>query len=354
VNSAFSMTALVHYEPLVEDILELFLDKTELLYATPGKACNFSRWLQYYAFDVIGQITYSRRHGFIDDDTDIDGIVQNLGSIFNYVAPVGQMPWLDLILLKNPIILLLDKLGLRFFQFPVATFAKQRMTERLKVPEKLRADGGEHASQRPDLLSRFLKAKEDRPEVMDDTRVLTMAVSMAFAGSETTAISLSAVFYYLLKNPRCYRKLQEEIDLAVLNGSVVDRRGGTLTWAEVQTLPYLDACIKEAFRLHPAAGLPLERITPPQGVEIDGHLIPGGTIVGCNAWVIHRCGQTFGDKVDDYIPERWIVSPPERLKEMNATMFQFGAGSRTCIGKNISLLEIYKLVPSFLRRFEVS
>lgn len=34
-------------------------------------------------------------------------------------------------------------------------------------------------------------------------------------------------------------------------------------------------------------------------------------------------------------------------------MFQFGAGSRTCIGKNISLLEVYKLVPSFLRRFEV-
>jgi cytochrome P450 len=38
---------------------------------------------------------------------------------------------------------------------------------------------------------------------------------------------------------------------------------------------------------------------------------------------------------------------------MESTLFQFGAGSRTCIGKNISLLEIYKLVPSFLRRFEV-
>ena len=38
---------------------------------------------------------------------------------------------------------------------------------------------------------------------------------------------------------------------------------------------------------------------------------------------------------------------------MNTTMFQFGAGSRTCIGKNLSLMEIYKLVPSFLRRFEV-
>ncbi|KAL1844957.1 hypothetical protein VTK73DRAFT_1444 [Phialemonium thermophilum] len=38
---------------------------------------------------------------------------------------------------------------------------------------------------------------------------------------------------------------------------------------------------------------------------------------------------------------------------MNGTMFQFGMGPRTCIGKNISLLEIYKLVPSMLRRFEI-
>ena len=38
---------------------------------------------------------------------------------------------------------------------------------------------------------------------------------------------------------------------------------------------------------------------------------------------------------------------------MTGTMLQFGMGARTCIGKNISLLEIYKLVPTVLRRFEV-
>jgi hypothetical protein len=57
-----------------------------------------------------------------------------------------------------------------------------------------------------------------------------------------------------------------------------------------------------------------------------------------------------------YRPERWEVRGPEdeaRVKTMNGTMLQFGMGSRTCIGKNISLLEIYKLVPTMLRRFEV-
>jgi cytochrome P450 len=89
-------------------------------------------------------------------------------------------------------------------------------------------------------------------------------------------------------------------------------------------------------------------------MDILGDFIPGGTIVGCNPWALHRRTEVFGADVDAFRPERWIEAPPHKLKEMKATMFQFGAGARTCIGKNVSLLEVYKLVPSFLRRFEVS
>ena len=226
------------------------------------------------------------------------------------------------------------------------------MSEKLSLnaAEKV---GGE-SSQRADLLAMFMKAQADRPEFMTDQRVLTMAVSMTFAGSETTAISLAAVFYYLLKDREGrYGKLMTELQNALTEGKIERRDNGTVTWAESQTLPYLDACIKEAFRIHPAAGLPLERITPPQGIEIDGHFIPGGTIVGANAWVIHKREDIFGKDADNFVPERWLNASKEQLKEMNANMFQFGAGARTCIGKNISLLEMYKLIPAFLRRFEV-
>ena len=240
------------------------------------------------------------------------------------------------------------------FTFPVVTFAKARMNERL---EEIKTSGKRRTAAavgRGDLLSMFLQAKDDRPEFFDDSRILTMAVSMAFAGSETTGISLAAVFYYLLKNPQCYRRLVEEIDTAVSQRTIMDRPTGLVSWAESQKLLYLDACIKEAFRLHPAAGLPLERVVPSQGADICGERIKGGTIVGCSAWVIHRRPEIYGERVEDYRPERWLEADKEARKEMEACMFQFGMGSRTCIGKNISLLEIYKLVPSFLRRYEVS
>jgi cytochrome P450 len=260
------------------------------------------------------------------------------------------MPWLDKLLWKNPVLDKLSEWGLRDNSFAVATFARARMQERIDNSGVNKAP----VAAREDLLTMFMNAQKARPEFMTGKRVLTMAVSMAFAGSETTAISLASVFYYTLKNPQCMRRLRDEIDEAVRTGQIEDRKSCLVSWAESQRLPYLDACIKEAFRMHPAAGLPLERVVPPQGIEICGHKVPGGTIVGCNAWVIHRREEIFGADVDVYRPERWLEADGEQLKKMNATMFQFGAGSRTCIGKNISLMEIYKLVPSFLRRFEVS
>ncbi|KAI4277383.1 MAG: hypothetical protein LQ337_001824 [Flavoplaca oasis] len=230
------------------------------------------------------------------------------------------------------------------------------MSERLAAIDEAKSNGHLHSTpsvRRGDLLSMFLKAKEASPIFFHDGRVLAMAVSMAFAGSETTGISLAAVFYYLIKNPEKYSRLVQEIDDAAGLGLIEDRPSGLISWAESQKLPYLDACIKEAFRLHPAAGLLLERVVPPNGAEICGEHIAGGTIVGCNAWVIQRRPEVFGEDVDVYWPERWLEVSKEKRKEMDGMMLHFGMGTRTCIGKNISLLEMYKLVPTFLRRFEV-
>ncbi|KAH8203647.1 hypothetical protein TruAng_002177 [Truncatella angustata] len=372
VNAAFSMSALVQYEPFVDNTTKLFLDQTEKLFANNIDGCDFTRWLQFYAFDVIGEITYSKRHGFVEKNEDIDGIITYLTNLFLYVAPVGQIPFLDLLFLKNPLYLKLSQWGLVDSTFPVAKFARARMTERLGT--ELNADGSKKQPllpvsdtkvdvKSPDLLSKFLAAREARPDFMSDSLVQTMAVSMAFAGSETTAISLASVFYYLLRTPAALDTLRAELDGFARGGGFSDYDTGLVTWTEAQKLPYLDACIKEAFRLHPAAGLPLERIVPPQGAEIAGHLVKGGTIVGCSAWIIHRRPEIWGEDVDTYRPERWLVDESlsglardeeeKKIKEMNGMMFQFGMGSRTCIGKNISLLEIYKLVPSLLRRFEL-
>ncbi len=83
------MSSLVQYEHLVESTTEVFLDQTDKVYAAKGVVCDFAQWLQFYAFDVIGEITYSKRHGFVERVEDIDGIVAYLGWMFSYVGPVS-------------------------------------------------------------------------------------------------------------------------------------------------------------------------------------------------------------------------------------------------------------------------
>lgn len=69
-------------------------------------------------------------------------------------------------------------------------------------------------------------------------------------------------------------------------------------------------------RLHPGVGFPLERYVPEEGLKVDDVFLPGGTIIGMNAWVVHHDKTIFGEDANDFRPERWIEAEPERLRVM--------------------------------------
>lgn len=210
---------------------------------------------------------------------------------------------------------------------------------------------------RQDLLTQLIESGKQHPQILTPKLIVTQAVSLAFAGSDTTAAALSAIFYYLLKTPQSYDKLLAELDAAAADGRILSDPASLITWEQSQSLVYLNAVVKEAMRIHPPVGNILERVTPPEGAKILGTWYPGGTIVGCNAWVIHQRREIFGEDAAAFRPERWIEGngvDHERIKLMNSYFFAFGVGSRTCLGRHISLLEISKAVPVWLRMFDVS
>lgn len=88
VNNAFAMSSLVNYEPLVSSTLGFFLERTEQMFADTGKVCDFAQWLQYFAFDVIGDLTWSKRLGFLEENRDVDGIIGFLKKFLSYAGPV--------------------------------------------------------------------------------------------------------------------------------------------------------------------------------------------------------------------------------------------------------------------------
>jgi cytochrome P450 len=210
-----------------------------------------------------------------------------------------------------------------------------------------------------DLITKFLQAKVDNPEIVDDRAVLGLTLSIVNAGSGTISTTMAAVFYFLLKHPPVMSKLIAEIDAhfppPTDKTSPVNFTEQVILYSKSQELPFLDAVIKEIFRLWPGLGAQLiERVTPPEGAHIIGEFIPGNIIVSCNAWIMHRHKPTYGEDVEVFRPERWLEASQEQIGLMNKTLLVFGAGPNTCIGKNIAFLELYKAVPSILRVFEVS
>lgn len=327
-----------------------------------------SEWIQFFAFDVIGELTWSKRLGFVEQNRDISNIITTVDAFQNYGTVVGQNPWLDNLLVKNPVKRFFESKGLwpSSPNTAIVNFALDRQHEHAaKSALDAESEHQSPAKRTPqrgvNFLERFLQSQEKNPEFLTDNRITAMSASLIIAGSDSTAISLSGVFYYLLMNPWVYQKLLREIDAADAAGCLASSKdstgaGDVVPFTAANRLPYLDAVINESFRMHPAVGLLLERVTPPEGANICGQYVPGGTVVGCNAWVIHQDKEVFGEDADIYRPERWLESEgaePDRLSRMKQSMFQFGAGSRTCIGKNISLMETYKFIPTFLRKFEV-
>jgi cytochrome P450 len=137
-----------------------------------------------------------------------------------------------------------------------------------------------------------------------------------------------------MRNPEALAKAQAEIDAAFATGSL----SSPIKYSETITkLPYVCAAIKEAMRMHPSVGLSMQRHAPEEGIELAGKFIPKGYRIGMNPAVVHYNKSVFGKDADDFRPDRWLVGG-EEWRAMDKSLLIFGAGTRTCIGKNVSLL----------------
>ncbi|POS73578.1 hypothetical protein DHEL01_v208032 [Diaporthe helianthi] len=177
-----------------------------------------------------------------------------------------------------------------------------------------------------DILGKLLAVQQAKPQ-MTDASIAFMMTSNVTAGSDTTSTAIVAVFHCLLRNPDKLRCLMSELEDKRARGELSQ----IVTARQAESCAYLQAVIYEALRLRPSVGLTLDRVVPAGGMTIDGHYIPEGTEVGTNAWAFHREPSVWGPDAESFRPERWLEKEGE--------------------GLNISWLEIEKLVPTLLMRY---
>ena len=222
--SGYSGSSAIRSEPSVDQTIQLMERRLDEL-SQQKEPFELSLWLLFFAWDIMGEVMFSTRFGFLDQGRDIGNSIQNNFGLALYVTLTSYAQWLHKVLVGNPILRWLD------FQPKEHTFdtTVKAVAARKKDPEA-----------RADMMEQWMGHQARHPDRMSEKDVLTAAISNLGAGGGTVGSVLQAFFYLLLKeNPVHLKRLREEIDTA----SAARVLSLVISNAEALKLPYLQACV---------------------------------------------------------------------------------------------------------------
>ena len=146
----------------------------------------------------------------------------------------------------------------------------------------------------------------------------------------------------LLKNPEIMSKAKAELNQVIGNGNQVKE-------LDIAWLPYLQAIVKETFRLHPTVPLLFPRKAETD-VNISGYTVPKGALVLVNAWAISRDSNIW-DNPNEFIPERFLDSNID-VKGRHFELIPFGGGRRICPGLPLAIRMVHLMLGSLIHSFD--
>jgi cytochrome P450 len=194
------------------------------------------------------------------------------------------------------------------------------------------------------LLEALVVARDDAGSEFTDADVIGNAITMVFAGEDTTSNSVAWLLDLLARDAPAQALLARECD-AVLGAQAVLTDGQAL-----DRFPYLDAANREAMRLKPVA--PFLSLDTLQPIEIDGVQLPAHTAVLTLLRSSARRHAGLAD-ADAFKPARWLDATGD-VNDTGRTLFPFGGGARLCPGRYLALAEIKIVMSMIAKNFSVA
>ena len=181
-----------------------------------------------------------------------------------------------------------------------------------------------------DLLDVLMSIRNADGSAMFEANEITgMFISMMFAGHHTSSGTAAWTLIELLRHPEQMRAVAGELD-----GLYAD--GAEVSFQALREIPRLESAIKEALRLHPPLILLLRAAT--RELEVQGHRIPAGALVGASPAISNRIAADFPDP-DEFAPGRYAEPRQEDLVN-RWTWIPFGAGRHRCVGANFAMIQL--------------
>jgi cytochrome P450 len=189
------------------------------------------------------------------------------------------------------------------------------------------------------VLGLLLSATDDGGAPLSTSVVRDQAITLLFAGHDTTTTTFTFLAHELGRNPHAREAVEEELD------RVLGRRNPTAAELDGQALPVLERSLKETLRRYPPAWVGPRRTT--RDVTLGGVQIPAEIGVHYSSWATHH--------LSDLYPDPFRFDPDRFLAEREATLprgayVPFGGGSRMCLGKRFGEYELRALAAVMFSR----
>ncbi|KAF7915318.1 uncharacterized protein EAE98_011184 [Botrytis deweyae] len=305
-------------------------------------AHDISKALTYLQADIMGDVTFSRNWGMLNDEENrhMVGLMSDSALAMN---TLGHMRTIE-------------KLGLFKLIPPSFMHGAKKLFALSKSQTDWRINHRDDLANK-DIFSALLATQDQEGgQTYTQEQLISEAGVLIIAGMDTTATGLTATIFYLLHYPLVYERLEREIRETWAKVSEI-KVGGKLN-----DYKYLTACIDEAMRLSPGVGANIPREVVKGGAVIDGCAIPAGVTVGVSAYSIHHEERYFEDPFV-YRPERWLDGEGENESSKgnarDSKVFEpkaftpFGTGRTSCIGKYLAYQEMGVVLARLIWEFDM-
>ncbi|CZR63276.1 related to cytochrome P450 [Phialocephala subalpina] len=343
LNPFFSKHQVLLLWPYIREKRDKFCRRVDE-YVETKKPLNLSKAFGCFSIDVVTEYAFGQSYNDLDNEHFFSGLSEVMDELLGRVHVITHLPWILSAVralpewvqgLLNPGMIVVRK-------YHGITSDKVRdIKEEKQKGEKMAG----HKTILHELLESDLPSQElSVKRLSDESNILVGA------GSDTIKHTLEVAAFHIVDNAMIQKTLREELVAAMPS------RFDELTWAELEKLPYLSVVIQEALRLSYGISQRSPRISPKEGLQYKGKLIPAGFLVSMDAVHMHHNENIFPNS-NEFSPERWLEDDgsgskiiSKRLQRYNIA---FSRGTRQCVGMNLAYAELYLMLSTLFRRYEM-
>ncbi|MRW94047.1 cytochrome P450 [Duganella sp. FT80W] len=194
------------------------------------------------------------------------------------------------------------------------------------------------------MLEALIVARDEPDSGFSDAEVVGNAITMVFAGEDTTSNTMAWLIDFLADYPQAAARMSEEAQQVLGARAVLD------DYHQLDQLKYVDAATREAMRLKPVA--PFMAAETTQDVTLGDLAVPEGTVIFL---LLRHASERDAEwsQPDQFLPERWLDGAHGPGDDPGRKVFPFGAGPRFCPGRYLAMAEIKMVMAMLARQFRL-